>query len=151
MVSNQKKRIVNSRVNSTKKITSYCSKLGQNSPGIINASAVSAAIEPVITNHNESQTTTDAFTSAPDFLDEVVSQWEGALLPAKQAGVSIVTLRFSVILSSQGGALKKLLPSFKLGLGAILGDGRQAFSWVTLNDAIEAVIFYRKPSNKRYF
>ena len=140
----QKRQIVDSRVNSTTKIASYCCKLGKNSPRIINASAISAAIKPVITGKNQQTTTADALASDSDFLDEVVAQWESALLPAAQAGVSIVALRFSVILSNQGGALAKLLPSFKLGLGTTLGDGQQAFSWVTLNDAIEATIFFIK-------
>ena len=50
-------------------------------------------------------------------------------------------MRFGVVLSNQGGALKKMLPAFQLGLGAILGDGQQFFSWIALPDLIRAIDF----------
>ncbi|HRP64110.1 MAG TPA: TIGR01777 family oxidoreductase [Phycisphaerales bacterium] len=78
----------------------------------------------------------------PDqFLPGVVRAWEHACNPAREAGVRIVNLRFGLILSPQGGALGKMLLPFKLGLGGVLGSGRQWWSWIAMPDVIRAVDF----------
>ena len=75
--------------------------------------------------------------SAPGagFLAKVCSDWEAATKPAADAGIRVVNLRFGVVLSATGGALAKMLTPFKLGLGGVIGDGRQWMSWITLDDA----------------
>jgi hypothetical protein len=75
------------------------------------------------------------------FLAEVCARWEEAAAPASAAGIRVVSLRFGIVLSAAGGALKPQLPLFRLGLGARLGSGRQQFSWVTRRDAIGALEF----------
>ena len=60
---------------------------------------------------------------------------------AASAGVRVVHLRTGVVLSAAGGALKKQLPPFRLGLGARLGRGDQQFSWITRRDAVAAIVF----------
>ncbi len=75
------------------------------------------------------------------FLADVCAQWESATMPAVAAGIRVVTLRTGVVLSGAGGALKKQLPPFQLGLGARLGKGNQWFSWITRRDAIAAISF----------
>ena len=82
-------------------------------------------------------------TSRPGygFLADACQQWEAAAQPAREAGIRVVNLRFGMILSPGGGALGKLLPIFKLGLGGKLGNGRQYVSWISLPDAL-AGIFY---------
>jgi uncharacterized protein len=79
--------------------------------------------------------------SAPGsgFLVEVCRAWEAATEPARQAGLRTVQLRFGVVLSPAGGALAKILPPFRLGLGGVLGSGRQYMSWIALDDAIGAI------------
>jgi uncharacterized protein len=79
--------------------------------------------------------------SAPGsgFLAEVCRAWEAATEPARQAGLRTVQLRFGVVLSPAGGALAKILPPFRLGLGGVLGSGRQYMSWIALDDAIGAI------------
>ncbi|MFQ5458925.1 MAG: TIGR01777 family oxidoreductase [Myxococcota bacterium] len=73
------------------------------------------------------------------FLPEVCRAWEGATRPAQEAGVRVVHLRFGVVLSPAGGALARMLPPFRFGLGGRLGSGRQYLSWVAIDDVTGAV------------
>ena len=68
------------------------------------------------------------------FLSDVCRQWEQAAQPAESRGIRVVYARFGVVLSPQGGALGKMLPIFKCGLGGPLGGGRQIMSWVALDE-----------------
>lgn len=73
------------------------------------------------------------------FLPDVCRDWEVAASPAREAGIRVAHLRLGVVLSLAGGALRKMLPPFKLGAGGRLGDGRQWMSWVSLDDAVRAI------------
>jgi uncharacterized protein (TIGR01777 family) len=73
------------------------------------------------------------------FLAEVCREWEAATAPAAEAGVRVVRLRLGMVLSPRGGALARLLPIFRLGLGGRLGTGRQHVSWITLDDLVRVV------------
>lgn len=74
------------------------------------------------------------------FLSEVVKQWEAAADPARAAGIRTVHGRFGVVLSPQDGALAKLLPIFKAGLGGPVGQGGQHMSWITPDDLVAAIL-----------
>ena len=74
------------------------------------------------------------------FLPDLVDQWEQATGPASDAGISTAWLRTGIVLSPDGGALKKLLGVFRLGLGGRMGNGRQYMSWITMDDQIGAII-----------
>ncbi|MBT9331384.1 TIGR01777 family oxidoreductase [Paracidobacterium acidisoli] len=78
--------------------------------------------------------------SAPGhgFLAETCQAWEAAAHEARQAGIRVVSLRFGIVLAHDG-ALAKMLPAFRLGLGARLGNGRQWMSWITLTDLLSAL------------
>ena len=80
------------------------------------------------------------------FLADVCAQWESATLAAASAGIRVVTLRTGVVLSGAGGALKKQLPLFRLGLGARLGSGCQQLSWITRRDVTAAIAFLLEDS-----
>jgi hypothetical protein len=73
------------------------------------------------------------------FLADVCKEWEEAAEPARKKGLRVVHLRFGVVLSSDGGALKRMLPVFKLGLGGRLGSGEQWMSWVAIDDVVGVV------------
>jgi uncharacterized protein (TIGR01777 family) len=75
------------------------------------------------------------------FLAEVCRAWEEAAHPAAMAGVRVAHLRTSLVLSTRGGALAKMLPAFRFGLAGKLGSGRQWWSWVSLRDAARAFVF----------
>ncbi len=74
------------------------------------------------------------------FLADVCRRWEAAAEPARAAGVRVVHLRFGVVLSPAGGALRRMLTPFRMGLGGRLGSGRQFMSWITLEDAVGAIV-----------
>jgi len=76
-----------------------------------------------------------------DFLAKVNIAWESAADPARAAGVRTVHLRFGIVLSHLGGALPRMLPPFRAGIGGRLGSGRQWMSWVSLDDVLAIVPF----------
>src|SRR5688572_21434329 len=82
-------------------------------------------------------------TSAPgdDFLSEVCVEWEKATAHATARGIRVVNTRFGVILDKEGGALAKMLPPFRMGVGGRIGDGKQWMSWIALDDVVGALKF----------
>ena len=142
--SSQKQKIIDSRVKTTQILATYCAALSPKAPRLMNANAIGIyGLSPTIEAQNTTIYDEDSKlpTPATDFLSEVGQQWEDALLPAKEAGVAVVELRFAVVLSQKGGALAKMLPSFRMGLGTVLGSGKQSLSWVSLDDAVSAIAF----------
>jgi len=75
------------------------------------------------------------------FLSGVVREWEAATRPAQEAGIRVITMRSGVVMSRRGGVLARMLPPFRLGLGARLGSGHQVMSWITLADYAAIVSF----------
>lgn len=81
----------------------------------------------------------ESSTTGTGFLADVCREWEAATAPAEKAGVRVAHLRTGIVLTPRGGALKKLLPLFRLGLGGRFGSGRQWQSWISLDDEIGAI------------
>jgi uncharacterized protein (TIGR01777 family) len=75
------------------------------------------------------------------YFSELCAAWEEAARPAVEAGIRVVHLRFGMVLGPDGGALARLVPMFRLGLGGRLGNWRQWMSWVSEADAVSAVLF----------
>jgi uncharacterized protein (TIGR01777 family) len=73
------------------------------------------------------------------FLADVCQEWEAATRPAAEAGIPTVLVRTGIVLSPHGGALGKMLPPFKLGLGGRIGDGQQWMSWIDVQDLVGAI------------
>lgn len=82
-------------------------------------------------------------TSAPgdEFLAKVCAEWEGATALATEKGIRVVNARFGVILDTNGGALKKMLPPFRMGVGGKVGSGKQWMSWIALDDVVGGIQF----------
>jgi uncharacterized protein (TIGR01777 family) len=76
-----------------------------------------------------------------DFLAGLCMDWEGATLAARSAGVRTALIRTGVVLGRGGGALSKMLPPFKLGLGGPLGSGKQWVSWIHIDDLVSLFLF----------
>lgn len=74
------------------------------------------------------------------FLSRVCRAWETAADPARDVGIRVVHLRFGMVLSPAGGALARLLPVFRLGLGGRIGGGRQPVSWIALEEIPSVVL-----------
>jgi hypothetical protein len=81
------------------------------------------------------------------FMAQVCLQWEQATEPATAAGIRVIHMRFGVVLAPGQGALARLIPLFRYGLGATLGSGRQYMSWISLSDAVGAVMFLLAQEN----
>jgi uncharacterized protein len=79
--------------------------------------------------------------SGDDFLSHVCQQWESQAQQAESLGARVVRARFGIVLGDKGGALAKMLPLFRLGLGGALGGGRQWFSWIHQQDLVAALLF----------
>ena len=129
-----KNRIINSRVNGTRLLAETIAR-SQTLPSLICASG---------TNYYGDQPEGVVDESSPPglgFLAEVCRQWESAANPAIEAGARVVFMRTGIVLSGHGGALAKMLPFFKAGLGGRIGDGQQIMSWISLSDLVKAYIF----------
>jgi uncharacterized protein (TIGR01777 family) len=82
---------------------------------------------------------TEAAPQGRGFLAEVCRDWEAASEPASARGIRVVVLRIGLVLAAEGGVLPRMLPAFKLGLGARLGDGKQWMSWIALRDLVRVI------------
>ena len=82
----------------------------------------------------------EASPAGSGFLAGVCRQWEAAAAPAVERGIRVVHLRFGVVLSPRGGALRRMLSPFRLGFGGRLGSGRQYWSWISLADAVSVIV-----------
>ncbi len=87
------------------------------------------------------ETLTESAEAGSDFLARLGIEWEAEAEAAGRKGVRVVCGRLGVVLHQDGGAMAKMIPAFKLGLGGPLGSGRQWFPWIHLNDLVDAVLF----------
>ena len=78
---------------------------------------------------------------ANDFLASLTHEWEDSALKAEKLGVRVLLCRFGIVLGTEGGALKKMLPLFKWYLGSPLGNGKQWFSWIHQQDLANIYLF----------
>lgn len=131
----KKVRILNSRVRGTKRLAEYFAALDFKPRIIVSASAVGY--------YGDRGTECLDETSEPgnDFLADVCKQWEAATVAASEAGIRVVNLRLGMVLSRKGGALKKMLLPFRMGLGGMIGSGIQYMSWVSIDDVVEIIQF----------
>ncbi len=129
-----KKEILESRTKGTSLLATTMAGLATKPKVFLSGSAIGI--------YGESDTTTFEENSAAGtgFLADVCVKWEEAAAPAAQAGIRTVFLRTGIVLSPKGGALKKQLPLFKLGLGGKFGNGKQWQSWISITDEVNAII-----------
>ena len=130
-----RKRIVDSRVQGTRQLIAEMGKLPKRPEVLISASAVgyygSRGDEKLIE------------TSPPgnDFLAKVTVEWEREAQEAQKLGIRVVNPRIGVVLGKNGGALKRMLLPFRLGLGGRLGTGKQWMSWIHIDDLCSLLVF----------
>ena len=130
-----KREIAQSRIQSTHALASALAQLRNPPQTLLVASATG------IYGNREDQLLDDTSAPGSGFLADVCRQWEAAAQPAVQAGIRVVHLRFGVVIGRGPGALAKMLPIFRLGLGGPLGSGQQWMSWISLEDAVSAILF----------
>lgn len=131
----KKQRIWSSRVDGTALLANTLAGLSRRPKVLVNASAVG------FYGTREVDHVTEDSLRGKGFLAELCEAWEAATRPARDAGIRVVNLRFGVVLAPEGGALAKMVPLFRKGLGGKLGDGSQPMPWITLPDAVGVVRF----------
>lgn len=131
----RKERILSSRVEGTGLLSRSLASLTHPPAVLVCASAIGYY------GDRGDEVLTEASAAGEGFLAEVTQQWETAAEPARQAKIRVVHLRLGTVLSPAGGALGKMLPPFRLGLGGRVGSGLQYWSWIGLDDAVAAALY----------
>ena len=131
--SRRKNALIQSRVESTKLLVAAIKNSPTPPSWIISASAIG------IYGDCGDTITDESTLPAPDFLGNLATMWEGALQPLQESSTRVIALRFGLVLTPDGGALKSMLPIFKLGGGAVLGSGNQYVSWISLRDVVRSI------------
>lgn len=141
-----KKEIWDSRVRGTESIVNAVTEAFKASgrPGVL----ISLSAVGYYVNRGDEELT-ESSSSGTGFLAELARKWESATEPASLAGVRVVIPRAGIVLTRQGGALKKMLPPFQLGVGGPIGNGRQWMSWIVLDDIIRLLITALSDSRMR--
>jgi len=132
----KKRRIRDSRVKGTRLLVETLARLHQPPKTLVSASAIG-----FYGADRGDESLTEESGPGSDFLAGVCREWETEAGRAKDFGARVVLLRTGIVLSARGGALGKMLPIFKIGMGGKLGDGRQLMSWISLADEIAAIRF----------
>jgi uncharacterized protein len=144
----KKKRIFDSRVNTTRSLCKLLSSLDKPPKVLVSASAIGYygdRGDEIITEESLSASFSSSNSSSVspriNFLSDVCKNWEEATQVAKESGIRVVNLRIATVLSSSGGMLSKVLPIFKLGLGGRIGKGNQYMSWIALDDLLGLILY----------
>lgn len=82
-----------------------------------------------------------------DFLAKVAGDWEGEALKGEEKGIRVVMTRFGIVLGKDGGAMKKMVPAFRYFAGGPMGNGRQWFPWIHMDDLLSAVMLVMENTN----
>ncbi len=130
----RKKELAESRVGTTTEIVTALAGLTQRPKVFLSASAVG------IYGNAGDQNCDETSSQGSDFLSQLCSRWEDAALAAEKLGMRVALLRFGVVLGTNGGALTRMLPPFRLGMGGPIGDGKQYMSWIHRTDLVNIVL-----------
>lgn len=130
-----KKRIYDSRIDSTRSLVEAMDK-ADNKPSVF----ISASASGIYGDQDDTILTEEA-KAADDFLAEVCVDWEAESQKASEFGVRVANPRIGIVFEEGGGALEKMIPPFKFFVGGPIGDGKQYMSWIHRTDLVEALIF----------
>ncbi len=128
----RKREILESRVETARRIVDAIARRAD-APGVL----VSASAIGFYGSRGDEQLSEESGAGA-DFLAGVVREWEAAAVAPR---VRSVQLRFGIVLGAHGGALAKMLPPFRMGVGGRLGAGTQWMSWISLHDLVRVIRF----------
>lgn len=131
----KKKKIRDSRVLGTHMLAELLARLERPPSVFVSASAIGYY------GDRADEKLSEQCSVGQGFLAEVCQKWEEATGAAKKAGIRVVNLRIGAVLSKNGGVLSRILPSFKYGLGGIIGSGKQFMSWISIDDLIGIVLY----------
>lgn len=129
-----RERLVSSRTRSTALLAATAAGLSDPPHVFLSGSAIG-----IYGSRGDAELTEESEIGS-GFLADLCVEWEAATGAAEEAGIRAAHLRTGIVLSATGGALAKLLPLFRLGLGGRFGSGRQYMSWITIDDEVAAII-----------
>jgi len=128
-----RERIRRSRVDGTRLLSQTLASLERRPRVLVAASAVGYY------GNRGDATLTEESGSGSGFLADVCREWEAASEPARASGIRVVHPRLGVVLAGQGGALPRMARPFRLGMGGMIGSGRQYLSWIGIDDLVRVV------------
>ena len=131
----QKEKILESRVHATQIVANSIKRTARRPKVLINASAIG-----YYGSHGSESLAEDARPGS-GFLADVCKAWEAHAIRVEDFDVRVVWLRIGVVLGQGGGALKMMVPPFKMGFGGWLGSGNQWMSWIHLDDLLRLIVF----------
>ncbi len=129
----KKKRFWDSRVRSTSLLARTLASLQRRPRVMVCASGIG------FYGDRGDEVLTEDSPAGTGFVADLCRAWEDAAAPATAAGIRVVHMRLGIVLAHCGGALAKMLTPFRLGLGGVIGNGRQYVGWIALEDVIGAV------------
>lgn len=137
----QKQKIEQSRFNITQQLVDRIKQAHNPPHTFISGSAIGFYGRQ---SHTVDEESLDCY---PEFSHQLCKQWEDIALQAKSARTRVCLLRTGIVLSDKGGALKKMLPAFKMCLGGPISHGEQMMSWIHIDDMVSAILFILNKSN----
>jgi len=138
-----KQQILSSRVEGTRSLAEALASMKRKPKIFISASAIG------IYGPRGAERIDEKMETGDDFLSKVCLNWESAAEAARRAEIRVIHPRFGLVLGKDGGALKKMLLPFQLGLGGVIGSGTQTYSWITLDDLCSALLFLLNLENAK--
>ncbi len=126
----RKQKLLDSRIGVTRQIIEFCAKAQVKPKVLLSGSAIG------FYGDSGDQVLDEESTSREDFAHQLCADWEAVALEAESLGVRVCLLRTGLVLGSDGGFLMKMLPTFRLGLGCMLGEGKQWMSWIHRDDHV---------------
>jgi uncharacterized protein (TIGR01777 family) len=139
----KKKAIRDSRILGTRNVVDAISKLKAKPKVFVASSAIGFYGE------RGDEEVTESSAAGDNFLAHVCKDWEAESRRAEDAGIRTVLLRTGIVLSKDGGALGTMLLPFKLGVGGVVGSGKQWMSWISMDDHIAAINYALENENLR--
>ena len=132
----RRQQIRDSRVNGTRALALAIAALPEKPAVLVSGSAMG-----YYGAHRGDELLNEESAPGSDFLARTAQEWEQATAPASDAGIRVVLSRTGLVLGTEGGALQRMLPPFRLGVGGRLGSGRKWMSWIALDDTVRALRF----------
>jgi uncharacterized protein len=131
-----KERIRSSRIEGTRHLVQAIAAMDTRRPSVL----VSASAIGYYGSRGD-EMLTEQSSPGTGFLADVCIAWEHEAQEAEKLGLRVVTPRFGVVLGQGGGALQKMLPPFRMGVGGRIGSGKQWMSWIHLDDLANLIVF----------
>ncbi len=132
----RKASILDSRVKGTRLLVSYLVEM-ENPPKVF----LSGSATGFYGLRGDEILDEESSSKSDDFVSEVCIAWEAETQPAIEAGIRVVLMRTGIVLAKNGGAMAKMLPAFKTGVGGVVGTGKQYMSWISLDDMMGSIDF----------